>query len=335
MEIGRRVALMGLAGFCATAFTRPGAAAGLECAQLGGTFIQPTNAQAAWSASDWQGLFDELAALRLTHLFLQWTVLDRTAFFPTARYKSAKAATLPIVLNRSALAGMGAWIGLHLDTRYWNEIKQDPDHIEAYFRDRLLDLKSLLDELSPVLGPAPFAGWYVTDEIDDQTWRDAAKRAVLKRYLRDTVEQLRSRRPGSPVAISGFSNSSSDPDAVAAFWADILAATRIDLLLFQDGVGEKKLKLSEVAAYYAALLKAVGAAGARLAAVVELFSLMPEGARVPGPVGRIQGQMAAANGLSSFPSIAFSVPDYMSERAGREGAALLADFLSAQSRCRS
>ena len=55
MEVGRRAALMGLAGFCATAFTRPDAAAAMECAQLGGTFIQPTNAQAAWSASDWQG----------------------------------------------------------------------------------------------------------------------------------------------------------------------------------------------------------------------------------------------------------------------------------------
>jgi hypothetical protein len=157
----------------------------------------------------------------------------------------------------------------------------------------------------------------------------------LKRYLSGTVEELRSRRPGSPVAISGFSNSRSDPDAVAAFWADILAGTRIDLLLFQDGVGEKKLKLVEVAAYYAALEKAVGAAGARLAAVVELFSLMPDGARLPGPVRRIQDQLAAVNGLSSFPSVAFSVPDYMSKRAGREGAALLADFLSAQTRCRS
>src|SRR5215469_13674039 len=185
---------------------------------------------------------------------------------------------------------------------------------------------------SPAHGAAPFAGWYIADEIDDQTWRDDAKRAVLKRYLSQTVKQLRLCRPGSQIAISGFTNSSSDPDSVAAFWADILAATGIDLLPFQDGVGEKKLQLSEIPAYYAALLRAVRGSSARLRGVVELFSLMPDGTRLPGSADRIRSQLAAADQASSFPSVAFSVPDYMSEPAGRAGAAPFSDFISEQGR---
>ena len=180
---------------------------------------------------------------------------------------------------------------------------------------------------------APFAGWYIPDEIDDRTWLDPGKRAVLKKYLAETVALLKARRPGSKVAISGFSNSFADPELLGSFWADVIRASGIDLLLFQDGVGEGKVALENVGLYYAALDRAVRGAGAQLGAVVELFSLMADGRRIPAGVGRIRGQIAAANRLMSFPVVAFSVPDYMSHLAGRQAADLLSDFLS-QKACR-
>jgi Domain of unknown function (DUF4434) len=332
--VDRRAALIGMANclaFAKTAATS-GAPAGGGC-RLGGTFIQPTNDQAAWSSADWRRLFDQFATLGITNLFIQWTVLDRTAFFPTTRFRPSRAATLPLMLDLAARAKIRVWIGLHLDTHYWEEIKQGPDGVEIYLRARLRDLDSLLAELEPMLAEAPFAGWYVTDELDDQTWHDGAKRAVLKRYLSDTVAQLRSRQSASKVAISGFTNSGSDPDLVAAFWADVLKDSAIDLLLFQDGVGEKKLQLSDVPRYYAPLLKAVQGVGAQLGGVVELFSLMPDGKRLPGPVDRIRSQLAAADRLCGLPPVAFSVPDYMSDLAGPRAADLLSQFISAQSGC--
>jgi hypothetical protein len=309
-----------------------GAAAEAGC-RLGGTFIQPTNLQAAWSSADWRRLFDDFVALGIMNLFVQWTVLDGTAFFPSTRFRSSRATTLPLMLDLAARARIRVWIGLHLDTRYWEEIKGGPDRLQIYLRGRLRDLDGLLAELEPMLVEAPFAGWYLTDELDDQTWHDGAKRAVLKRYLSETVAQLRSRQSASKVAISGFTNSDSDPNLVAAFWADVLKASAIDLLLFQDGVGEKKLQLSDVSRYYVPLLEAVESVGAQLGGVVELFSLMPDGKRLPGPVDRIRSQLAVAGRLCGFPPVAFSVPDYMSDLAGPRAADLLSQFISAQGKC--
>lgn len=323
--------LLGLAS-CLGASAASAVSANCNSSRLRGTFIQPTNDQAAWSHSDWRRLFDEFETLTLGNVFLQWSVLNRTAFFPTSRYNSA-VATLPLVMDFAAQARMQVWTGLHLDTQYWEEIRHGADRIRWYFRERLHDLDMLLPDLDRIMASGSFARWYITDEIDDQTWQDDAKRAVLKQYLSDTVVELKSRRPGSKVAISGFTNSSSHPDVVAAFWADILNASGIDLLLFQDGVGEKKLELADLPRYYAALLRAVRAAGARLGAVVELFSLMPDGVRVPGPVARIRAQLEIAGRLSSFPPVAFAIPNYMSELSGRPGAALLSEFVSSQRIC--
>jgi hypothetical protein len=144
----------------------------------------------------------------------------------------------------------------------------------------------------------------------------------------------RLRGAGSEVAISGFSNSFAHPDLLAGFWADVIKSSGIDLLLFQDGVGEGKVALEDIGLYYAPLNSAVQRAGAQLGAVVELFSLMPNGRRVSAMIARVREQIAAADRLTSFPPVAFSVPDYMSSMIGQQAGALLANFLSARKGCR-
>jgi hypothetical protein len=303
------------------------------CQGLKGTFLQLTDAQLARPTAEWQQLFEELRKIGINTLFLQWTVLDRKPLFQTARHDTTASAPLSSILDLAARSGIRVWFGLALDSSYWEQIKQPAEMLKPYFRRRLQDLVGFLDDLNASAAHAPFAGWYIPDEIDDRTWLDPAKRAVLKKYLAETVALLKARRPGSKVAISGFSNSFADPDLLGSFWADVIRASGIDLLLFQDGVGEGKVALENVGLYYAALDRAVRSVGAQLGAVVELFSLMPDGRRLPAGVGRIRGQIAAANRLTSFPVVAFSVPDYMSHLAGRQADDLLSDFLS-QKACR-
>jgi hypothetical protein len=318
---------------CLAASGASGTPTNCDPSPLRGTFIQPINAQAAWSRSDWLRLFSEFKALTIRNLFLQWTVLNHTAFFPTGRYKSSSVATLRVTMNFAAETKIQVWTGLHLDTQHWEEIRQGADRVRWYFRERLQDLNTLLPDLDRTVAEDPFAGWYITDEIDDQTWQEDAKLAVLKQYLSQTVAQLKSRRPGSKVAISGFTNSRSDPDVVAAFWADVLKGSDIDLLLFQEGIGEHKLGLAELPRYYSALLDTVRGMGLGLGAVVELFNLVPDGGRVPGSVARIRTQLAIADRLSTFPPVAFAIPNYMSELAGTQAAALFSDFVSAHGIC--
>ena len=234
-----------------------GAAAGAACQGLKGTFLQLTEVQSARPAAEWRQLFDELRTIGINTLFLQWTVLDRKPLFPTARNETGANTPLGSILDLAAQSGIRVWFGLALDSSYWEEIKQPADLLRPYFRRRLQDLAGFLDDLNAATAGAPFAGWYIPDEIDDRTWLDPGKRAVLKKYLTETVALLRARRPGSKVAISGFSNSFADPDLLASFWVDVIRASGIDLLLFQDGVGEGKVALENIGLYYGALDRAV------------------------------------------------------------------------------
>lgn len=310
---------------------------GAEAACLGpkGTFLQLTHAQLARPISQWRRLFDEFRTIGINTLFVQWTVIDRKPLFHKARYEAVTETPLVSILNLAAQSGIRVWFGLTLDSSYWEEIKQPAEMLRPYFRRRLQDLAGFLDDLNATTASAPFAGWYISDEIDDRTWLDPAKRSVLKKYLAETVTLLKARRPGSRVAISGFSNSFADPDLLASFWADVMKASGIDLLLFQDGVGEGKVALENIGLYYATLDRAIRAAGTQFGAVVELFVLMPDGRRVPATAGRIREQILTANRLTSFPVVAFSIPDYMSHFAGQQAGDLLSSFLSSQRGCRS
>lgn len=298
------------------------------CPGLHGTFLQLTEVQLARPPGDWRGLFDDLRAMGITQIFVQWTVADRKALFQTARLEVMRNTPLSQIFDLAAHAGMRVWIGLATDTDYWEEIKQSPERLRPYFHKRLSDLSDFIDDLNTAVAAEPFAGWYIPDEIDDRTWLDPSKRAVLENYLAKTVRLLKARRPGSKVAISGFSNSFADPDLLAAFWGDLIRSTGLDLLLFQDGVGEGKVAVDNISLYYGPLNSAVHRAGAQLGAVVELFSLMSNGRRVPAMIGRIREQIAEATRSTSFPPVAFSVPDYMSNFAGQQPGRLLSSFLS-------
>ena len=62
------------------------APASAACPKLGGTFLQLTDAKVAWPATNWWQLIDELRRIGISNLFVQWTVLDRKAFFPTVKF---------------------------------------------------------------------------------------------------------------------------------------------------------------------------------------------------------------------------------------------------------
>src|SRR5215470_18063904 len=103
-----------------------------ECARLQGTFIQLTNSEAAWSTADWQILFDEFRTIGIRNLFVQWTILHETAFFPTRQFKSARQRTLRTIFDFAGRSGVRVWVGLHQDARYWDEINRPPERVKSY-----------------------------------------------------------------------------------------------------------------------------------------------------------------------------------------------------------
>jgi hypothetical protein len=305
-----------------------------SCLDLDGSFLQLTEVQTTRPTADWQELIGELRSIGIGNLFLQWTIFDQKAFFEAARFETVPNSPLPTILRVATGSNIRVWVGLATDSNYWEEIKQSPDLLRSYFHNRLRDLSNFLDDLNNTVSGILFGGWYIADEIDDRTWLEVTKKEILKQYLKDTVKMVKARRPGSNVAISGFSNSFADPSVLASFWADIMASSGIDLLLFQDGIGEGKVAIENIALYYGSLSSAVQNVGRQLRAVVEVFSLLPNGKRVPAPIGRIREQISVATRLTGFPPVAFSVPDYMSNTAGGQAGNLLSSFRSAQRGCR-
>jgi hypothetical protein len=300
--------------------------------RLDGTFLQLTEAQGAWTRGQWESLFADLRGLGLKRVVVQWTLHDDTAFYPSAARRPVAQPPLPVLLELADRHGMEVVLGLASDSRYWERIARDAKLVEVYLRRLRLRSEAVARELAPLArAHASFAGWYVTEEIDDGSWLEAGRRALLTAYLGELAAALKTLTPGKAVAVSGFSNARCDPEALESFWRSLLAAAPIDEVLFQDGVGALKMDLSGLPLYLGAMERAVGTSGRRLGVVVELFE-QTGGApldagpftAVPAPPARVQRQLELAAGR---PTIAFTVPDYMRDgdpRAARLREAYLA-----------
>lgn len=324
-----------------------------ERAPLSGTFLQPTEAVVARDDAAWDALFGEIAALGMSDVYLQWSAANGVYENGVIRWPRSPAALARRVLDAAAEHGLRAWIGLSYTDAWWQRINRSRplDSLRVYLRRRLFVNEAAAREVAPVaVGHAAFAGWYVTEEIDDKSWLEPARRAAVAEYAGGLARSLRALAPERPIAISGFATGFADPSGLASLWAAILAAGPIDVVLLQDGIGAGHLDEPELATVLPPLREAVTAAGRRLGIVVELFTANePAGGKSeateagasaprawsahPAPLARIERQIAFARRWATGPIVAFSVPDYMSTLAGDRAASLYAEFRARAPSC--
>src|SRR5262249_27167700 len=127
-------------------------------------------------------------------------------------------------------------------------------------------------ELAPLVQThRSFEGWFLTEEVDDVNWLPPERFGLLAGYLRDMAETLHGLEPPVSVAVSGFSNAYADPATLEAFWAKLLDRARVDLVLFQDGIGAGKLGLTYASLYLDAVKRATTVLHRTFTVVVELF----------------------------------------------------------------
>jgi hypothetical protein len=287
------------------------------------TFIQLTNTQGDWDTYDWEELFSYFHKLRLTQVIVQWTVYDQTDFYLSGKPNQVPNPPIETILRLADDAGIKVLIGLVHDSDYWAKIQQELVMVNSYFdglSDRCLEVAKAL---TPVVEKHPsFQGWYITQEIDDINWQRPKPKATLFKFLSRLSENLHQLYPGGVVAVSGFSNAATDPEAFEDFWSALLKKTNIDIVLFQDGIGANKLEIDEVPFYLAAMEKATKANSRSLQAVIEIFTQtngepIDEGEfrAEPASLFRINQQIKIA--LNHTANItAFSIPDYMSPLGG-------------------
>jgi hypothetical protein len=258
------------------------------------------------------------------------------AFYSSKALEPVAEPPLEAVLRLADQSGMSVRIGLAHDPEFWDRIKpaEPVDRVQAYLQ--LLRMRSLrvARELAPLVsGHRSFDGWFVTEEVDDVNWIQPERRALLRSHLRDLSNALGELTPRKSVAISGFSNAHSDPATLEAFWLELLDGIRVDLVLFQDGIGAHKLTLDSAGPYLRAMKRATTRSARALSIVVELFEQIAGPPVSSGPfkavstgVDRLTRQLVLAGESSTAGVVAFSVPDYMVRGAGPSALQLFTEY---------
>jgi hypothetical protein len=305
--------------------------------RLKGTFLQLTNAQATWQTDNWVQLFDYFRELRLSELFVQWSLHDQTAFYASSAFKPVTTPPLELLMTLADQRSLQIWIGLAHDPQFWEKVNNDSASVKGYLRVQRERSLLVARELAAVVQSHPsFAGWYVTEEIDDLNWRPLEARDVLFDYLGGLTTSLRQITGNKvPIAVSSFSNAALDPVAFEKFWSTLLARAPIDVVLFQDGIGAAKLDLEHLPLYLASMRRAVDQTSRSLRVVVEVFEQvdgLPINDKpfraIPAPLDRIDQQSQIAARYATHGLIAFSVPEYLTPIGGMEAATLFSRYVA-------
>jgi len=307
-----------------------------SCPRLTGTFIQPLAQHATWTQNDWDALMAELDAVGVESLYLQWTQLDRFNIFEEGARQDLSAPIIARVLAAAERHDIELWLGLVFDPEYWSRIQQETPLVEVYLRRHRVSNLELVRRLHDTAGASPaFAGWYITEEIDDVTWQDVGKRNVLIEHLAATVADIRTVTPEAPIAISGFTSAMLDPAALADFWYDLLSLSGMDIFMMQDGYGvhQGSILPEDMALYMTSLRDAAGAAGAEFRVIVELFTQVAgfgiddqPFAAVPMDFKRLPEQLGLAASVADE-RVGFSMPEYMSSGGPPSAGALYRSYV--------
>lgn len=301
---------------------------------LQGSYIQLLDQHARWSNSEWRVLFDHLAALQVNQLVVQWSAFDQRPFYRSVPVPGAADMPLESIVRMADAGGMRVMVGLSHDLAYWTRVGRADRR--AYLVERLRINRQVAAELRPLVATRPsFAGWYISEEIDDLNWTDPADRLALFNYLAELSNYLHKLTPDADVGVSGFVNRRTAAPALRDFWIELLAhAPAIDQVYFQDGIGVDKLTLAELPRYYSAMRDATKAAGRELIPVVEAFR-QTAGAPLskgefkaePATLQRLGDQIAIANSYAAR-HVVFGVPEYMTPAGGAPAARFYQQYLS-------
>ncbi|GFK92582.1 hypothetical protein NNJEOMEG_00407 [Fundidesulfovibrio magnetotacticus] len=329
-----RHAALTLALLCLLAAALPPGHAQAGPPRFQATFFQPLRGHEQWPPERFERLFDELAALGVREVVVQWCAFGRTRFLADPSGRDAEA--LPLLERLFPLAearGMRLRLGLVHDPEWWAKTSRSPDVVEVYLKRLELDSLALAKDLLARFGGSPaFAGWYLPQELDDVRW-NGPRRALLSAHLKGLAAGLKSLDPARDAGVSGFVNGFLDPLALREWLVELMRESGLAHFYLQDGVGVRKLTLAELPPYLEAASQAAARGGWTLHPVVEVFEQThgepldqePFQAR-PADMSRVAAQLAAAGRFAPEGITAFSLPEYAMPADGPLAAALNAAY---------
>lgn len=273
--------------------------------RLDGSFLQVWKDDLALPRPRWAARLRQLRALGCQSLVLQWTA------FGTAYAMSDPL--LDDVMDLALAAGLRVRVGLPYQEGYWPMLAATDIAVRTTYFARATEVGIRVIQGSRLSSHPAFAGWYAPYEIEQVNWADAARRAVLVRYLSALAK---ANGPGIPLAVSTFRSALPGPQTLVDLWRAILDAVPLRLMV-QDGVSIHGMGNYRHLAPLFALLRQ---RGATFDTVVELFteiaSAKTDGttfSAVPATMVRLRAQLAAAADTGAQSLIGFAVHPYMTD----------------------
>lgn len=312
---------------------------------VAGTFLQPTNSMETWDSEKWDTLFDTYRKLGICEIIVQWVVFEENAGTkedltksdpleePSEPVKFVPEYNLSVIkkiLEYAECNGMLVTLGGVFYNSFWERVKSEPELIQVHF---MRIRKATMEAIKPIaqqLQSSPvFAGWYISQEIDDRTWLSEAYRSILCTFIKDSHGDLSTLVPNKPISISAFSNGWASPETLGQFWRAVADESGIARVLFQDGVGVKKLGIKDVPIYLSIMQQRMQGSCCTIQPVLEIFTQLERDTfkAEPASLQRIQEQMREELPYAPHGVIIFSVAEYMSPLGGEKANALLQEVL--------
>jgi len=292
-------------------------------ARFDASFVQIRGEQLTFGAARWR---DELAVLQgigVRLIVVQFTGDEQGPY--DGRAGQAPVAAL---LGAASQLGMAVVLGLSRDPTWPSDAA-----VAVAALAPPLDDHDTARALGVLCARSPACiGWYIPQEIEDGTWSATARRDALRGYLARTTQTLHALTPGRLVTIAPFFSGNLDPDAYAAWLETVVAATGVDVVILQDGVGTGRATAELAGCYLARLGPALASIGVRLWSVAELFRQIHGPPRDDQPFEAGPTDPAtlrhslAIEALLVNRIVAFSVLDYMDPRRAGASRQLYQDY---------
>jgi len=291
-----------------------------SAAPVNASFIQLNRDFGSWSDAQWRAALEEAKSIGVDTVIVQWSAEGDVAYFEPSpiRYTESFPAVNRI-LRASERLGLKVVLGLSHDPEYWRFIKARDDVREVYFRVRASENMELIGALLDVFGAARvWTGYYITEEIDDLSWREGKSMEIFRNYLFRLGRVLEAVDPDREVVISSFFRRRTAPLAYASNMRELLRDTVVDRVLIQDGVGVDPLPARFVRFYIEALSEVFSRdpEAPALDFVMEIFKQTsgPDEAfvAVSAPVERVQSQLENlaphSSGITLFTLLDYAAP---------------------------
>jgi uncharacterized protein DUF4434 len=278
----------GVAGAVArTASTKASAACP---AVLGGTFLQPSSAVFAWTASRYQQELGEMHNVGIGSVIDQWTVdMDADQAYypdPTGWYPRS-TNMVGMLASAAAPLHMGVWLGLG-NVYDWQAHASDA----SWLGNQLYVDEQTANQLWS-LYPHQFTGWYISNEVNDSLLSTPAAVGPMTSFFTSLAQFLQTHDGDRPVMTSPtYSGLNESTAQFAQSVKSVLGA--VTVLNVQDGGGSGYIAPSDISNWFSALSSAFTGTRTALWQDADMY-----GTSGPMPPAQLQADLQATCGYAS------------------------------------